>query len=100
MLNSLSTTDDLTTRCFFSLSSNHSRYQYSTMQSAFITSSRILFLTLVLASCGRDKTLDDTINIGTIETINSKLLNEDRTVWVHVPDNERTDSTRYPVLYL
>ena len=68
------------------------------MQSRFISSFRTLLIIFVLISCGRDKTSD--INIGTIETINSKLLNEDRRVWVHVPDNERTDSTRYPVLYL
>lgn len=70
------------------------------MQSRFETISNIFLIWCVLTSCGRDKASDDTINIGTIETINSKLLNEDRTVWVHVPDEERTDSTRYPVLYL
>lgn len=50
------------------------------MQSRFGTVSKMLLIIFVLTSCGRDKTSDDAINIGTIETINSKLLNEDRKV--------------------
>lgn len=67
------------------------------MQSTFTA---VLLIIFALVSCRQQKTSDNSISIGKIETIHSKLLDEDRTVWVHVPDGERTDSTRYPVLYL
>ena len=41
------------------------------------------------------------ITIGTIDTIRSKTLNENRGIWVYVPDN-RNDGVkqRYPVIYV
>jgi predicted alpha/beta superfamily hydrolase len=46
---------------------------------------------------------DNKITIGTIETINSKILNEDRKVWIYVPDGYTKGAPKtenYPVLYL
>lgn len=43
------------------------------------------------------------INIGTIDTINSKILGESRTVWVYVPNFSKNDEyakVKYPVIYL
>lgn len=43
------------------------------------------------------------IEIGTIDTLNSKILNEKRAVWVYVPnqdDNNLYSKKRYPVVYL
>ena len=41
--------------------------------------------------------------IGTIDSIHSKILNEQRKIWVYVPNNGSTDANtlqRYPVVYL
>ena len=35
-----------------------------------------------------------------IDTIHSKILNEDRYVWVHVPPQVKSSSKSYPVIYL
>lgn len=70
------------------------------MRSTFKTISATILIVLALVSCRQEKSSDNAVSIGKIETIRSELLDEDRTVWVHVPDGERTDSTRYPVLYL
>ncbi|WP_316751682.1 alpha/beta hydrolase-fold protein [Pedobacter gandavensis] len=44
---------------------------------------------------------DNKITIGTIDSIQSKILNEQRKIWVYVPDSWTPDSKqRYPVLYL
>lgn len=46
---------------------------------------------------------DNKITVGTIETIHSKILNEDRKVWIHVPDGYikgKAKKEHYPVLYL
>lgn len=48
---------------------------------------------------------DNRITIGKIETLNSKFLNEKRTVWIYVPNmtsnlNNANSVKRYPVLYL
>ncbi|NOU18442.1 MAG: alpha/beta hydrolase [Bacteroidales bacterium] len=43
------------------------------------------------------------IEIGTIDTLNSKILNEKRAVWVYVPnqqDNNLYSKQHYPVVYL
>ncbi|WP_223034916.1 alpha/beta hydrolase-fold protein [Hanstruepera marina] len=40
------------------------------------------------------------INIGTIDTISSQILNEDRRLWVHVPNTEPNSGERFPVVYL
>jgi predicted alpha/beta superfamily hydrolase len=41
---------------------------------------------------------DNRITIGTVDTVYSKILNEKRTILVHVPDGDKTQ--RYPVLYI
>ncbi|ALL06205.1 esterase [Pedobacter sp. PACM 27299] len=44
---------------------------------------------------------DNRVTIGTIDSIQSKILNEQRKIWVHVPSSWTPDSKqRYPVLYL
>ncbi|MCD0474887.1 alpha/beta hydrolase [Flavobacterium sp. EDS] len=46
---------------------------------------------------------DNKITIGTIETVHSKILNEDRKIWIYVPGGytKGTEKTEhYPVLYL
>ncbi|WP_250434364.1 alpha/beta hydrolase-fold protein [Hanstruepera flava] len=40
------------------------------------------------------------INIGSIDTISSQILNEDRRLWVHVPNTEPNSGERFPVVYL
>jgi hypothetical protein len=35
-----------------------------------------------------------------IDTIHSKILNEERYLWVHIPENAKGSSKRYPVIYL
>ncbi|HYK76080.1 MAG TPA: alpha/beta hydrolase-fold protein [Daejeonella sp.] len=45
--------------------------------------------------------LNDQISIGTKKTIYSNILNEDREIWVYMPEAGRADSkTQYPVMYL
>lgn len=44
---------------------------------------------------------DNKVTIGTIDSIQSKILNEQRKIWVYVPSSWSADSKqRYPVLYL
>ncbi|SHE65239.1 alpha/beta hydrolase-fold protein [Pedobacter caeni] len=44
---------------------------------------------------------DNKLTIGTIDSIQSKILNEQRKIWIHVPRSWNADSKqRYPVLYL
>ncbi|MBB5637680.1 hypothetical protein HDF26_001001 [Pedobacter cryoconitis] len=44
---------------------------------------------------------DNKVTIGTIDSIQSKILNEQRKIWVYVPDSWTAGSKqRYPVLYL
>jgi len=56
---------------------------------------------VILFSCNKkeEKSQSNKIIIGTIDSLFSKSLNENRKVWVYIP--EGTDSkTKYPVLYL
>src|SRR4051794_33892297 len=59
-------------------------------------------LVLALASCTKEKQVAEsaTINIGTIDSIDSKVLNEQRKVWIYVPSSAKNSKTRYPVVYL
>ncbi len=41
---------------------------------------------------------DNRITIGTIDTLNSKILNEKRAIYIHIPDGDKNQ--RYPVLYI
>lgn len=44
---------------------------------------------------------DNKVTIGTIDSIQSKILNEQRKIWIYVPSSWQADSKqRYPVLYL
>lgn len=44
---------------------------------------------------------DNKVTIGTIDSIQSKILNEQRKILVHVPSSWTADSKqKYPVLYL
>ena len=44
---------------------------------------------------------DNKVTIGTIDSIQSKILSEQRKVWIYVPNSGQADSKqRYPVLYL
>jgi len=58
---------------------------------------------LVLLSFGVNAQNDKSITIGKKETINSKILNEDRTIWIYTPNitsQFTVPDKRYPVLYL
>ena len=39
-------------------------------------------------------------NIGKFDTLHSTILNEDRSILVHIPENEVQSNVRYPVMYL
>jgi len=44
---------------------------------------------------------DDKVTIGTIDSIQSKILKEQRKIWIYVPNSGQVDSKqRFPVLYL
>jgi hypothetical protein len=57
-------------------------------------------LVLLLAACGRPKTENNSITIGKIDSLHSKILGEERKIWVYVPDGAKDTSKRFPVLYL
>lgn len=57
----------------------------------------ILLLFLTVFSTTAQNSND--IIIGKIDSINSTILNEERKLWVHVPDSEDSDK-KYPVVYL
>ena len=61
-----------------------------------------LVLALLLGTSAIAQTNNKVI-IGTIDSIHSKILNEQRKIWVYVPNNGSTDANtlqRYPVVYL
>lgn len=56
---------------------------------------------LVELACAEEKS--ENIIVGTIETIHSNVLNEDRKIWVHVPKprpGRGPEKPVYPVVYL
>jgi predicted alpha/beta superfamily hydrolase len=60
-----------------------------------------LFITFILsAAClyGFAQKKDNRITIGTVDTVYSKILNEKRVVYIHVPDGGKNE--RFPVLYI
>jgi len=67
----------------------------NSMKHFFLTFSLIILSLLANAQSNK-------IVIGTIDTLNSKILNEKRAVWVYVPNQEQKTiaKTRYPVVYL
>lgn len=56
-----------------------------------------LLLALFLCACAHEKRA---VTLGTIDTIHSNILNEQRNIWVYVPPGDNTDKQRYPVVYL
>jgi hypothetical protein len=60
----------------------------------------ILLVLGFIKSYSQDRT--NTINIGFIDSLQSKVLNENRKFWVHIPQkfNENCVQQKYPVLYL
>ncbi|WP_426669028.1 alpha/beta hydrolase-fold protein [Mucilaginibacter sp. McL0603] len=55
----------------------------------------IIFVMLFISAYAQK---DNRITIGTVDTINSKILNEKRTIQVHVPNGGKDE--HYPVLYI
>lgn len=62
----------------------------------------MLFFLFLAISISANAQTDKKINIGTIETIKSKILNETREIWVHVPNDGNTifSQQKYPVVYV
>jgi len=64
---------------------------------------KILILSLLAAffSIGVFAQQDNKVTIGTIDSIQSKILNEQRKIWIYIPNSGQVDSKqRYPVVYL
>jgi len=59
---------------------------------------RILLFLLLLEALSAHAQKDNRIVIGTVDTIYSKVLNEKRTIRVHVPEGGKDQ--RYPILYI
>ena len=59
---------------------------------------RVLLFIFLVAGLSAYAQKDNHIVIGTIDTLYSKVLNEKRTIRVHVPEGNRNQ--RYPVLYI
>ncbi|MBS1521093.1 MAG: alpha/beta hydrolase [Bacteroidetes bacterium] len=59
---------------------------------------KLLFLVFLLGGLSAYAQKDNRIVIGTVDTISSKILNEKRTIRVHVPEGDKNQ--RYPVLYI
>ncbi len=60
----------------------------------------ILFMVVFTTACAQQS---NSIVIGTIDSIHSKILNENRKIWVHVPDSDPNSfysKDHYPVVYL
>ena len=59
---------------------------------------KILLFALFLVGLSANAQKDSPIVIGRVDTVYSKILNEKRTIRVHVPDGDKNQ--RYPVLYI
>ncbi len=67
------------------------------------TAMKQIFVFLLSFSCLTGLAQSNKIIIGNIDSIQSKILNEQRKVWVHVPDSEPNSlysKETYPVVYL
>jgi uncharacterized protein len=63
----------------------------------------VLFTLFIAWAFSANAQTDNKITIGTIDSIPSKILNENRKIWVHVPAGGMTNlytKQRYPVIYL
>lgn len=61
-----------------------------------------LFLFLFIQSVHAQDIVGNSIVLGHTDSINSKILNEKRTVWVHLPAGaaSKNSTSRYPVVYV
>ena len=59
---------------------------------------KLLLFILLLTGLYAYAQKDNRITIGTVDTINSKILNEKRSIRVHVPEGDKNQ--HYPVLYI
>jgi len=57
-------------------------------------------LLLLLTACNHPKTDNNSITIGKIDSLHSKILGEERKIWVYIPDGAKDTTKRFPVLYL
>ena len=63
----------------------------------------ILFLTLSILTAfvfAQGKVEKESIVIGKIDSVQSNILDENRKIWVHVPDGAANNKERFPVVYL
>jgi uncharacterized protein len=58
----------------------------------------LIFILFIALNFKANTQTDNKITIGTIDSIQSKILNENRKIWVYMPKNR--ENKRYPVLYL
>lgn len=61
----------------------------------------VIFVTVTVAQAQEQKTNIEQITIGTIMSVDSEILDEERYIQIYLPSSyESTQNTRYPVLYL
>ena len=65
----------------------------------------VYWLLVLLIACGsvsqkEAPTSKDVINDKVIDTIHSKILNEDRFIWLHIPEAARNTTKKFPVVFL
>src|SRR4051812_2171161 len=62
----------------------------------------VVSLFLMAIGCKQNEHKSNVVGIGTKDSLQSAILNEEREVWIHVPDDYSAKDTtkRYPVLYL
>ncbi len=61
----------------------------------------LVFILLVITTSENFFAQENQITIGSIDSLHSKTLNEQRKIWVHLPESAKTQKQKkYPVLYL
>ncbi|MEP6582955.1 MAG: alpha/beta hydrolase-fold protein [Ginsengibacter sp.] len=60
----------------------------------------ILLIFITVINLGTYAQSDNEIVIGKIDSVYSRILGEQRKIWVHIPDGNHDTSQRYPVVYL
>src|ERR1700755_3624564 len=64
----------------------------------------IILISVVLISCSDNKPSEpEKVSIGTIDKLKSKVLKEERKIWVYVPgglEYSLAEGKKYPVVYL
>ncbi|HLX92429.1 MAG TPA: alpha/beta hydrolase-fold protein [Puia sp.] len=64
---------------------------------------KLIIISIVALFAGLACQHNDKITLGTVDKVNSKILKEERKIWVYVPNSGNNDvyaKQRYPVLYL